>query len=231
MDLIARGLKSSPILIVGDSLPKSEDTRNKLDEILDRRGVTYNSIIIPLKYYINEYLISKYRKKLPFDLNNREDIFRFVNALDDPGEKMGLDGGSEKLNNLKYEIFNKNEDAYEVILCMGDFAFFAVRSLFNKYNPREKKHYPRNGSKYTIERLGTFFGKNIKIHEKGKPIILPILHNSSNLHFSSTVNFIPVNKRLQYISYMQYIAEEIGELMMKNTKMEGFLCSTANREE
>ena len=75
-DLCARGPKDSPILIVWDSLPEKERTKDKLKEILDRRGVTYNSIIVSLKYYMDEFLIEKYKLKLPSDLNNKGDIFR-----------------------------------------------------------------------------------------------------------------------------------------------------------
>lgn len=224
MSLFARGPQKSPILIVGDSLPESKVTRDRLVEILDRRGVTYNSIIIPLKYYINEYLIGKYSLKLPYDFNNREDIFRFVNAIDEPEQKSGLQGNSDLLDGLRSEILNERAEKPVIILCMGDFAFFAVRAVLNKYNSFEKKSYPKSGTKYTLEKLGAYFDKNVDIKDKENPYILPILHNSSNLHFHNSEKFIPQNKRRKYIYYMQYIAEELCEIMVNNTRLKNYLC-------
>ncbi|ACO84836.1 hypothetical protein [Clostridium botulinum] len=38
---------------------------------------------------MNEYLIKKYSLKLPSDSNNKEDIFRVVNAINNPDDKYG----------------------------------------------------------------------------------------------------------------------------------------------
>ena len=107
---------------------------------------------------MNEYLIKKYSLKLPGDFNNKDDIFRFVNAVNNPDDKWGLNPTSEDYNlvikNLKEEIFNNNKSKYKLILCMGDFAYFAVRSLFKRYHSRENKIYRKNGTKYKIDRLG-----------------------------------------------------------------------------
>jgi hypothetical protein len=231
-DLCARGPKDSPVLIVGDSLPEKETTQGKLLEILDRRGVTYNSIIVPLKYYINEYLIKKYKLKLPSDSNNKEDIFRFVNAINNPDDKRGLDplnrNYSIVLKNLSNEIFdNNNKTKYRLILCMGDFSYFAVRSLFEKYHPGENKFYKSSGTRFKIGKLGQFFQQGIREYKKGDNIlILPILHNSSNLHFQKTNEFIPKDKRNNYISYLNYIAEEVSEIIMNDIEMTKYLIET-----
>lgn len=226
VDLLARGPKDSPVLIVGDSLPSKEETQNQLIEILDRTGVTYNSIIVPLKYYMNEYLIKKYSLKLPSDSNNKSDIFRFINAIDNSNDKWRLNPLSEKYNlvikKLKEEIFNKNPK-YKIILCMGDFSYFAVRSLFEIYHPRENKFYKSSGTKYTIERLGRFFQESLTNYEKGNILILPILHNSTNLHFYRTKEFIPKDKRNNYINYLNYIAEELSEIIVSDIEMKKYL--------
>lgn len=227
-NLCARGPKASPILIVGDSLPQKEKTQNELLEILDRRGVTYNSIIVPLKYYMNEYLIKKYSLKLPSDSNNKDDIFRFVNAINNPDDKWGLNPLSASysliIKNLKEEILNNNNQSkYRLILCMGDFSYFAVRSLFKMYHPRENKFYKSSGTKYKIDRLGQFFEESIRNHKKGNILILPILHNSSNLHFHRTQEFIPKDKRNNYISYINYISEEISEIIVSDIEMKKYL--------
>ncbi|MGK0466859.1 hypothetical protein [Clostridium sp.] len=225
-DLCARGPKDSPILIVGDSLPEKERTQDKLKEILDRRGVTYNSIIVPLKYYMNEFLIEKYKLKLPSDLNNKGDIFRFVNAVNNYDNKWGLNplniNYTSVVKNLREEIFDSNNKVkYRLILCLGDFSYFAVRSLFKKYNERENKFYRKSGTKYTIERLGKYFQQSIDKHEN--ILILPILHNSTNLHFSLTQDFIPKDKRNIYVSYLSYIAEEISRIIISDIEMKKYL--------
>lgn len=65
-----RGKNDSPILMAGDSFPDVE-----VGEALDRTHPIYNSIILPIKYYINEYLIMQYGYKLPKDFYNNDDIF------------------------------------------------------------------------------------------------------------------------------------------------------------
>lgn len=224
-DLNARGPLNSPILIVGDSLPENKDTQLKLSEILDRRGVIYNSIIIPLKYYINNYLYN-YRLKLPSENNN--DIFRYVNAVDNPNDKSGLNpldsAYSNKISKLRNEILDlNNNNKYSIIICMGDFSYFAVRTLFDKYYPREKKCYRKNGTKFTIRRLGEFFQNGIDQYKPGGDNILPILHNSSNLSFSKTDEFIPSQRKGTYKCYLQYVGEEIGKVMRKDEKIRSYL--------
>lgn len=71
-----RAKKDSPILIVGDSFPDVE-----VEEVLGRTHPIYNSIILPIKYYINEYLIMEYGFKLPEYFYNNDDIFYYVNAI------------------------------------------------------------------------------------------------------------------------------------------------------
>ncbi|WP_162266935.1 hypothetical protein [Clostridium botulinum] len=181
-----------------------------------------------MKYYMNEYLIKKYLLKLPNDSNNKEDIFRFVNAVNNPDDKCGLNplSASYRLvtKNLKEEIFDNNNKAkYTLILCMGDFSYFAVRSLFNRYHSRENKCYRSSGTRYNIGRLGQFFEQSIREHKKGEILILPILHNSSNLHFNKTQEFIPEDKRNNYISYFNYIAEEISEIIISDIEMKKYL--------
>lgn len=225
-DLNARGPLNSPILIVGDSLPENEDTQRDLHEILDRRGVTYNSIIVPLKYYMNEYLISHYNLKLPFE--NENDIFRYVNAVDNPKDKWGLNPSDStyqiKTAKLRNEIFATDiKNKYRLIICMGDFAYFAVRSLLGIYHPRENHYYRSKGTKYEIYRLGEFFNSGVANYIAGGNNILPILHNSSNLSFSKTNEFIPVQRRNDYKFYLQYVAEEISKLMLRDNKLKDYL--------
>jgi hypothetical protein len=118
-------------------------------------------------------------------------------------------------------VFNVEEKVrYPIILCMGDFAYFAVRSLFDLYKVHERHTYVSESSnvRYSIERLGTYFWKEYnRFKDETKwPLILPILHNSSNLQFDKTKQFIPSELQNEYISYFEFIAEYVGNILYDN---------------
>ena len=224
----ARGPKDSPVLIIGDSLPSNKSTRENLWEILDRRHPVYNSIIVPLKYYINEYLIEKYRLKLPSDFKNKEDIFRYINAFKPEVKDYEQDNFDEDM--IIEEIESNN---YRIVLCMGVNVFKRVKKLFEeKYGFDEIKVKKSGGQ---IRELGRFFEENIKKHKAGQSIILPILHNSINQNFRFAHRFIPPfedkclnNFRSEYICSHEYIAENIAEIMIKDENIKKYLVNMAS---
>lgn len=227
-NLYKRGYEKSPIIIIGDSLPKKLETRERIREILDRRHITYNSIIIPLKYYINDYLFKNYKGEYRLPVETKDDIFMYVNAIENPENKSGLNLDEEddkaKINKLRECIFSKDRVCkYKIIICLGDFSYFAVRSVFNIYNKRETHRYPKKTCKYNIEKLGEYFFKEINSDEKTTPYILPILHNISNLRFEKTDTFIPESIRGNYVSYLQYIGESIAKVMMNDNEIKEYL--------
>ena len=79
-----RGNRSG-ILVVGDSLPPNQTTVTKLESVLDPRHSVYNSLIVPLKYYLNNYLNSQ-GYQLPLE-KVENDFFFYINAIDDPATK------------------------------------------------------------------------------------------------------------------------------------------------
>lgn len=215
-----RGKKDSPILIVGDSFPNVQ-----VGEVLDRAHPVYNSIILPMKYYLNEYLIMEYGCKLPGDFCNNDDIFYYVNAIRNKNDKGGLEpetkDGKEKLKVLKNVIFGDDgESKYKIIICLGDFAFFAVRSQFLIYYGREQKRYCKSGTKYGIQKLGEHFSKNSEGYIKNhKVYVLPVLHNSANRQFDKSKLFVPEDERDDYLSYHQYVAEKVANILINDPEI------------
>lgn len=211
-----RGPENQPILIVGDSPSKNA---NNIKEVLDRNHIIYNSIIIPVKYYTEKYLNeNKYRLNEKF--NDIDDIFRYVNAIENNDDKNGLDmeRDKDKLITLRNEIYDKNNVIkYRIIICLGDFAYFAVRAVLNRYNGHEKHKYGSK-NKYSIEDLGKEFYKNSKIDINKDVYILPILHNIVNRikDVDKLLEFIPAEERNNYISYYCYIGERLGKILIED---------------
>lgn len=216
------GYDKSPILVVGDS---PTETVDNVEKAIDPNHYIYNSIIVPIKYYTNEYLIKNYKCKLPYDFNNRTDIFKFINAVDNGGKKKGLDTKESydlrKLDKLKDEIVDKNKKQfrYKIVICMGDFAYFAVKAVLGKFGEGEKREYPQNeDGLYSIEELGEIFYKNSDIIKCNNDIyILPVLHNISNRcdDVLKIYNFIPeeVRKNKKYTNYFNFIGERLGNVL------------------
>ncbi|MCB2305619.1 hypothetical protein LGL08_00120 [Clostridium estertheticum] len=213
-----RGPEDQPILIVGDS--RSKNVKN-IREVLDKNHLIYNSIIIPIKYYTEKYL-NKHKYKLTECFNDKEDIFRYVNAIEDSNDKKGLntDTEKEKLYNLKDEVYDENNEfKYRIIISLGDFAYFAVRVVLNRYEGKEQHRYSsRAKNKYDIKTLGEHFNRNSKIDVEKDIYILPILHNISNRinDIDKLIEFIPKDKRENYISYYCYIGECLGKILVND---------------
>jgi hypothetical protein len=211
-----RGNENSPIFVIGDSLPNNEVTKNNLSEILDRRHVVYKSVIIPIKYYMNEYMISKKGLKLPNDYNNENDIFAFVNAFTPKFDE----------NLIKQQLNSKN---YKIILCMGKRVFDKIKFLFETEYEYPKISVTGKG----IGELGEYFKKSIEVYKDRKTkgrVILPILHNSSNRKFHLTDRFIDssIDNNEKYITYNEYIAEQISEIMINDPELKNFLVDLRN---
>ncbi len=228
-----RGPEDQPILIVGDS--PSRNVKN-IREVLDRNHVIYNSIIIPIKYYTEKYL-NEHNYRLAERFNDKEDIFRYVNAIEDSDNKKGLNPETEKekLYNLKEEIYDKDEKfKYRIIICLGDFAYFAVRAILKKYEGKEQHRYGSN-NKYDIKTIGEQFCRNSEIDLEKEIYILPILHNISNRidDLNKLTEFIPKEKRTNYISYYCYIGECLGKILIsdvnKKDRYKNYLHYIGNR--
>lgn len=211
-NLRSRGDVSSPIAIIGHSLPKNNKTKERLKELLDRRHVAYKSLIIPLKYSINEYLLEYHRYKLPNDWNNEKDIFYYINAYS-YSEDNCLELNKEEINSII------NNRRVRIIICMGGAVF---KEVVNHIGEAYKGEKPE---KYSIQKLGEIFEKNVSRYKKDKTarLIIPILHNAANLKFDYTDRFIPEGKRKDYITYNDYIAKELGKVLMSEKKLRKFL--------
>jgi len=186
-----RGSKRG-ILIVGDSLPSNQITLSKLDSVLDPKHTVYNSLIIPIKYYLNNYLNSQ-GYKLPLEKSN-EDFFYYINTIEDPKTKSNPD-----LSKLKSEV---ESHEHKIILSMGNFAFWAVEKVLGRDIEQNSK----------IKELGSVFDSRLEDVEY--PIHLPILHNIANLKFERAKDFI-ANDESNYISYFHYVGVRLGELLLK----------------
>jgi len=193
----SRGSRNS-ILIVGDSLPSNLKTQYNITQVLDPIHPVYNSIIIPIKFYINNYLLQK-NYQLPIEKKGM-DFFFYINAISDAEEKNNSD-----LTELIKEI-NPLYCPYKLILSMGSFAFYSVEKVFER-NVKKK---------LSINELGEYFFNRINLKNKIKfPINIPILHNIVNLKFEKATNFIYQNSD-KYISYHHYVGEKIAEFIVNS---------------
>ncbi|MBW9152353.1 hypothetical protein [Clostridium estertheticum] len=152
--------------------------------------------------------------------NDKEDIFRYVNAIEDSDDKKGLnmETEKEKLYNLKDEVFDENNEfKYKIIISLVDFAYFAVRAVLNRYEGKEQHRYSAK-NKYDIKRIGEHFSRNLEIDVEKDIYILPILHNISNRinDIDKLIEFIPKDKRTNYISYYCYIGECLGKILIND---------------
>lgn len=183
------------ILIVGDSLPPNQTTVSKLESVLDPRHSVYNSLIIPFKYYLNNYLNTQ-GYQLPLETAGK-DFFFYINAIDDPTTKNNPD-----LSKLKQEV---DRPEHKIILSMGNFAFWAVESVLG----REVK------KNLSIVELGQHFYDRLNVIDVNLKINFPILHNVANLKFEDAKTFITKDEE-NYISYFHYVGVQLGKLLMNN---------------
>jgi|ERR1035437_8447052 hypothetical protein len=194
------------VLIVGDSLPANKNTVNNIGSVLDPRHPVYNSLIIPIKYYLNNYLNSC-GFQLPLDKQN-DDFFYYINAVENPLTKKNPD-----LSNLGMEL---KKQEHKIILCMGNFAFWAVEQVFDRKTRRDN----------SIAKLGEIFTLRINENNLKFPIILPILHNIANLKFEKCIEYIPDIARENYISYFHYVGVQLGQLILRHIKDFQFVTKT-----
>ena len=164
---------------------------NNISYVLDQSHPVYNSLIIPIKYYLNNYFNDN-GYKLPLEKYDN-DFFYYINAVEDPLTKSKPD-----LTNLKEEVIRPE---HKIILSMGNFAFWAVENVLGR---NVKKNL-------SIKELGNIFLDRISNTEY--PIHLPILHNIANLKFERTKDFI-IDNETNYISYFHYVGVKLGELLL-----------------
>lgn len=209
-----RGAENQPVLFVGDS--PSKNVKN-VREVLDRNHMIYNSIIIPIIYYTQKFL-NKMGYSFPNKIDNEDDIFRYINAIENSEYKKGITADSKEFENLKNEVYkDKNEMIfrYPIIICLGDFSYFAIRCVTKRFNPREK-HYYGSSCKYDINRIGQYFNENSKVDSQKDVYILPILHNVSNRikDLEKLREFIPEGDRNRCVSYQSYIGKKIAQILV-----------------
>ena len=186
------------ILVVGDSLPSNAKTVKNICSVLDPKHPVYNSLIVPIKYYINNYLNSQ-GYQFPKEKSG-DDFFYYINAVDDPKTK-----SKPNFSELIKEI---NQKGHNIILCMGEFAFGAVETIKNNKN---------SGTfKFSISKLGDIFSNRLNTLEIVFPLVLPILHNTANRKFEKSDLFIPGEIRKEYISYFHYVGVSLGKLLVNN---------------
>lgn len=199
--LLFRG-KRNGVLIIGDSLPPARTTLGNIKTVLDPTHPVYNSLIVPIKFYLNNYLNS-IGYCLPLE-EYETDYFYYINAIQDPETKSKPD-----LSELEKEI---NRPEHKVILSMGSFVFKSVEQILKPGLKMQKS--------YSIKDLGKIFSE--RIEGNSFPIHLPILHNVANLKFEKTKDFISDYNR-NHISYFQYVGVRLGELLIKNKQEFNFL--------
>jgi len=187
--------KRNGILVVGDSLPANQKTVNKLESVLDPSHSVYNSLIIPIKYYLDNYLNSQ-GYQLPLELAG-EDFFYYINAIDDPTTK-----SNPNLIKLKQEV---ERPEHKIILSMGNFAFYAVEAVLS----REVK------KNLSIVELGQHFYNRLNVIDVNLKVNFPILHNVANLKFEDAIKFITKDEE-NHISYFHYVGVQLGKLLMNN---------------
>lgn len=191
-----RGFRNG-ILIVGDSLPPNIKTTSNIKSVLDPKHPVYNSLIVPIKYYLDNYLNSQ-GYQLPLEKVG-EDYFFYINAVDNPKTK-----SNPNLTKLKKEI---KRPEHKIILSMGSFAFWAVEYCLNEDCSLNKK--------LSIVRLGEIFDKRMNSLSVQPKLNLPILHNVANLKFEEAIKFIAEYKD-RYISYFHYVGTQLGKLLLTN---------------
>lgn len=193
--LKSRGSRKG-ILIVGDSDPANQHTISNISRVLDPIHPVYNSLIVPIKFYINNYLNS-HGYKLPIEEKNN-DYFYYINAVQNPKTKSNPD-----LTEMEIEV---KRPEHKIILSMGNFSFWAVESRFDKESKIKKN--------LGIKNLGKIFYDRINKEKIEFPINLPILHNSANRKFEEANKFI-MEDQTSYISYFHYVGVSLGRIQLK----------------
>ena len=192
--LLFKGTRKG-ILIVGDSPPPVQSSVSNIVSVFDPVHPVYNSLIVPVKYYINNYLNSV-GYGLPLEALET-DYFYYACAIKSQGAKI-----KSGLTELTAEV---NRPEHKIILSMGSFVFKTVERILNP-----------DGiilNSYSIKEMGRIFSERLEASEF--PIHLPVLHDIANLKHELTKNFIG-DYDFNYLSYFHFVGVNLGELLMKH---------------
>ncbi|HEX9739382.1 MAG TPA: hypothetical protein VGA29_01295 [Ignavibacteriaceae bacterium] len=182
-------------LIIGDSQSPEQSPVKNMVTVFDPVHPVYNSLIVPVKYYINNYLNSV-GYGLPLEALET-DYFYYACAIKSQGAKI-----KSGLTELTAEV---NRPEHKIILSMGSFVFKTVERILNP-----------DGiilNSYSIKEMGRIFSERLEASEY--PIHLPVLHDIANLKHELTKNFIG-DYDFNYLSYFHFVGVNLGELLMKH---------------
>lgn len=201
------GLPQYKIWLIGDSNPECED---KIDVPLDKKHPVRHNIWTSVLDEMQDYIYRETLQKNIYPLRIDSKKIYIRNAIENVKNKPAKKSLKWKNTNSKLEQLNKlmNEMQPLVIITFGQFSYEFVRRACgeqqNSYNH------------WTKEEIGKKFNESIEHFElKGKPNIIPLLHNCiSQGDFTGAGKAFIGNENIK-CSYFEYVGECIGKKLIE----------------
>ncbi len=189
------GNRESPVMIVTDFAVERND-----HSAFHRDGPLYNGIIIPVKYYLNQYLILNSNMRLISE-TVAEEPFHYVAAVESPKDR------KRELNLVNLRNVLLGVDPL-VVLTLGDFAYTCCQLALGK----SSETHP---GKAKI--LGEIYRQNmiqLRMHENEGQVVLPILGREYLADHTLGNEFIGEEDPALFISYFHYLGCTLGRLFL-----------------
>jgi hypothetical protein len=194
------GNRESPVLIVTDTGLDSGVRPGAEVPALHRGGGLYNGLIVPMKFYLNQYLLLNSPLRLISETMGREP-FHYVSAVDSERDR------KKPMNpaSLRNVLLAVNP---VLVLTLGDFAYACCQLASGQANSLRA---------YSASDLGELYRQNmikLRLSDNEGQATLPLLGREALRDPSLGDGFIGDEDPSLFLSYFHYLGCTLGRLFL-----------------
>ncbi len=194
------GNRESPVLIVTDVAQDDNHQEATGANVLSRNGAIYNGLVVPLKYYLNQYLILNSPMRLVSETVAQEP-FHYAAAVESSRDRRR----QPNLLNLRNVLLAVNP---VVILTLGEYAYQCSQQALGTEDVPAHLSAAQLGEVYRQNMIKLRFSEN-----EGKAV-LPLLGREYFADSGLGDAFIGEEDPALFISYFHYLGCTLGRLFL-----------------
>jgi hypothetical protein len=194
------GNREAPILVVCDAALEGSAKGGVWDQAFHRGGRLYNGLIVPMKYFINQYLLLNSSLRLISETLGQEP-FHYAAAVEGDRDKRK----QPNVVNLRNVLLAVNPI---LILALGDFAYASCQVALDQ--AAETRVVP-------AAELGEIYRRNmiqLRLSANEGQALLPLLGREYLKDYSQGDAFIGAEDPSLFISYFHYLGCTLGRLVL-----------------
>jgi len=194
------GNREAPVLILTDSAVDTFSKDSAKDPALHRNGRLYNGLIVPIKYYLNQYLILNSPLRLISETVGQEP-FHYASVVESERDKKKPPNPV----NLRSILLAVNP---VLVLTLGDFAFSSCQVALG--HDSEIRHF-------SSADLGDIYRQNmikLRMSDNEGQAILPLLGCDYLKEPRTGDAFIGPEDPALFLSYFHYLGCTLGRLFL-----------------